>query len=172
MSSYIVLNNWIYVLEKFQWSKKNSIEILSSLAMIQTIMHHNHHTLKDFLFVGIVSTLIKGFFLQCPKCHNLSLRLTTKAKACESAGQEGGPRDTSYTPRSAKKLREWALTLSSELPLGELESQWIPESSRSNYRGQNPLDWKVLYIIRKLLNNRCLKWACVTHLDIWNTSYG
>jgi hypothetical protein len=32
--------------------------------------------------------------------------------------------------------------------------------------------WQVLYIIEKLLERRCLKWACITHLDIWNTSYG
>jgi hypothetical protein len=55
---------------------------------------------------------------------------------------------------------------------GELESKWIPEFSKSNYRDQNPMDWKVLYIIRKLLECRCLKWACMTHLNIWNTSYG
>jgi hypothetical protein len=30
----------------------------------------------------------------------------------------------------------------------------------------------VLYIIGKLLERRCLKWACIVHLDIWNTSYG
>jgi hypothetical protein len=30
----------------------------------------------------------------------------------------------------------------------------------------------VLYIIEKLLERRCLKWACIAHLDIWNTSYG
>jgi len=32
--------------------------------------------------------------------------------------------------------------------------------------------WSVSYIIGKLLERRCLKWACITHLDIWNTSYG
>jgi hypothetical protein len=30
----------------------------------------------------------------------------------------------------------------------------------------------VLYIIGKLLKRRCLKWARIAHLDIWNTSYG
>jgi hypothetical protein len=30
----------------------------------------------------------------------------------------------------------------------------------------------VLYIIEKFLKHRCLKWARITHLDIWNTSYG
>ncbi len=69
-------------------------------------------------------------------------------------------------------VREWTLTLPSDLPLGELESIRTPESSRRNCRGQNPLEWKVLYIIEKLLKRRCLKWACITHLDIWNTSYG
>jgi hypothetical protein len=29
-----------------------------------------------------------------------------------------------------------------------------------------------LYIIGKLLKRRCLKWARIAHLDIWNTSYG
>jgi hypothetical protein len=29
----------------------------------------------------------------------------------------------------------------------------------------------VLYIIEKLLKRRCLKWARIVHLDIWNTSY-
>jgi hypothetical protein len=30
----------------------------------------------------------------------------------------------------------------------------------------------VLYIIAKLLERRCLKWACIAHFDIWNISYG
>jgi hypothetical protein len=38
-------------------------------------------------------------------------------------------------------------------------------------RGQNPMDWGVFYITGKLLKHRCLKWARMTHLDIWNTSY-
>jgi hypothetical protein len=30
----------------------------------------------------------------------------------------------------------------------------------------------VIYIIGKLLERRCLKWARIAHLDIWNISYG
>jgi hypothetical protein len=30
----------------------------------------------------------------------------------------------------------------------------------------------VLYIIENLLELKCLKWACIAHLDIWNTNYG
>jgi len=32
--------------------------------------------------------------------------------------------------------------------------------------------WGVSYIIEKLLEHTCLKWAHIAHLDIWNTSYG
>jgi hypothetical protein len=34
------------------------------------------------------------------------------------------------------------------------------------------MDWKVPYIIGKLLERRYLKWVHMTHLDIYNTSYG
>jgi hypothetical protein len=34
------------------------------------------------------------------------------------------------------------------------------------------MDWKVIYIIEKLLELKCLKWVCITHLDIKNISYG
>jgi hypothetical protein len=42
---------------------------------------------------------------------------------------------------------------------------------REQLQGSNPLDWSVLYINRKILEQRCLKWAHMIHLDIWNTSY-
>jgi len=34
------------------------------------------------------------------------------------------------------------------------------------------MNWRVFYIIRKILKLRYLKWARITHLDIWSTSYG
>jgi len=34
------------------------------------------------------------------------------------------------------------------------------------------MSYRIIYIIRKLLELRCLKWARIAHLDIWNTSYG
>jgi hypothetical protein len=30
----------------------------------------------------------------------------------------------------------------------------------------------VFYIIENILERRCLKWARIAYLDIWNTSYG
>jgi hypothetical protein len=47
-----------------------------------------------------------------------------------------------------------------------------PESSEFDCKGQNISHWGVLYIIGKILNCRCPKWACMTHLNIYNTSYG
>ncbi len=73
---------------------------------------------------------------------------------------------------SMGEWENWTSTLPSELPLWELESQWILKSLESHGRGQNTSDWRVPYIIEKLLERRCLNWACMTHLDIWNTSYG
>jgi len=75
-------------------------------------------------------------------------------------------------PGVQESVREWTLTLPRELPLWELESRWTPESLESDCKGQNLMDWKVPYIIEFFLKRRCLKWAHMTHLDIWNTSYG
>jgi hypothetical protein len=80
---------------------------------------------------------------------------------CKGAGQE-----------ECERVWKWRLTLPNELPFWELESQWTLEPLKSNCKGQNTSHWRVLYIIEKLLKFRCLKWACMTHLDIYNTSYG
>jgi len=53
-----------------------------------------------------------------------------------------------------------------------MESRWTSKTSERNFRGQNSMSCNVLYIIGKLLELRCLKWARITHLNIWNTSYG
>jgi hypothetical protein len=64
-----------------------------------------------------------------------------------------------------ENVREWTSTLPSELPLWELESQWTHESFKNNFRVQNPLAWRVFYIIEKFMERRCLKWARMTHLS-------
>jgi hypothetical protein len=46
-----------------------------------------------------------------------------------------------------------------------------PKFLEHNCRGQNPSAQKFLFIIEKLLKHRCLKWARIAHLDIWNTSH-
>ncbi len=56
--------------------------------------------------------------------------------------------------------------------VGSWSPKRIPESSERNCRGQNALSRGVLYVIGKLLKRKCVKWARIAHLDIWNTSYG
>jgi len=46
-----------------------------------------------------------------------------------------------------------------------MESRWTPKTSESNCRGQTSMAHGVLYIIRKLLKRRCLKWARIAHLE-------
>jgi hypothetical protein len=56
--------------------------------------------------------------------------------------------------------------------MGIWESQRTPKISEFDCRGQNTSHWGVLYIIEKLSKCRCQKWAHMSHLDIYNTSYG
>jgi hypothetical protein len=69
-------------------------------------------------------------------------------------------------------MKEWTFTLPRQLPLWKMDSQWTPETSENDFRGQNSMACGILYIIAKILERRCLKWAHIAHLDIWNTSYG
>jgi hypothetical protein len=79
---------------------------------------------------------------------------------------------TSHALGSAKSVREWTLTLPSELPLWELESQMDSRIFIMRFQGSKPIGSKSsLYHWKKLLKFKCLEWACMTHLDIWNTSY-
>jgi hypothetical protein len=86
------------------------------------------------------------------------------------------PRSHITYSRECKKVwgnvREWTLTLPRQLPLWEMESRWTLKTLESNCRGQNSMAYGILYIIGKLLKFRCLKWARIAHLHIWNTSYG
>ncbi len=103
---------------------------------------------------------------------NPNLGIATKARACKVAGQEGSLGITSHAPGSVGKCEEWTLTLPKELSFWELESRWTSKFSKGDYRGQNPMDWRVFYIIEKLLECKCLKWACVTHFDTSYANYG
>jgi hypothetical protein len=93
------------------------------------------------------------------KCYNPSLRLMTKARACKVAAQE--------------EAREWRKVWGNEpshsqesFQFGSLESQWTFKFLEGDCRGQNLMDWGVIYIIKKLLKHRCLKWARMTHSNI------
>jgi hypothetical protein len=68
-------------------------------------------------------------------------------------------------------VREWTLTLPRQLPLWEMESRWTPETSETDLRGQISMACDALYNNGNLLKRRCLKWARIAHLNIWNASY-
>jgi hypothetical protein len=108
------------------------------------------------------------------RCRNPSLGPVTNVKACKVVGQEGSLGITPHAPMSVKEcegmnphIPKGVSTLGVEVPM---DSQIFRRFRVC--RGQNSMDWRVFYIIEKLLERRCLKWACMTHLDIWNTSYG
>jgi hypothetical protein len=54
---------------------------------------------------------------------------------------------------------------------GSCSPKWTLKFLECDSKGQNPSIQRTIYIIWNLLKHRCLKWACMTHLDIWNTSY-
>ncbi len=55
---------------------------------------------------------------------------------------------------------------------GTWESSRTPKNLEHDYMGQNNSHWSVLYIVGKVSNCRCSKWSCMSHLDIYSTSYG
>jgi hypothetical protein len=83
----------------------------------------------------------------------------TKVKGLQGWRPKGSPRVTPHAPGSAK---EWG-EMNPHTPKGvqpwELESQCTLESSEGDFRGQNSMDGRLFYIIKKLLERRCLKSA-------------
>ncbi len=43
---------------------------------------------------------------------------------------------------------------------------------KKRLQGSKPFDWRVFYIIGKVLESKCLKWARMTHLGSSNINYG
>jgi hypothetical protein len=63
-------------------------------------------------------------------CHNPSLRLMTKVRACEVAGQEWAQKSHFMIPRVQKSVREWTLPLPNgflnfQRAITAIKSHWI-----------------------------------------------
>jgi hypothetical protein len=98
-----------------------------------------------------------------------------KAKALEGCRPRGSLGVITYSWESKEvrgSVREWALTLPRQLPFWERESRWTLETSERELKGQISMDYCALYTVGRLLKLKCLKWARIAHLDIWNTCYG
>jgi hypothetical protein len=52
------------------------------------------------------------------------------------------------------------------------KSSRTSKNSELDCKGQNTSPWGVLYTVEKVLKCRCPKWPRMSHLDIYNTSYG
>jgi hypothetical protein len=113
------------------------------------------------------------------ECRNPSIWLATKARGLRGCGPRSRPGSHITCSRECKEFREcegmnphtpkWTPMLG----VGESWSpERTPEISESVLRGQNTMACYDLYINGKLLKCKCLKWARIVHLDIWNTSYG
>jgi len=105
-------------------------------------------------------------FLWILSYNNPSLGLATKAKGLQGCRLRGSSRITSHTLGSVRKCEGMNPHTPRQLPLWKMESQWTPKTSENNLRGKNSMSYNFLYIIGKLLESRCLKWARITHLDI------
>jgi len=101
------------------------------------------------------------------ECHNLSFGLATKGKGFQGCGPRESPGVTSHTSGSVGKCEGVNLHTPKATPTLR---DGVPVDSR-NFREQfqgsklNGL-WRFFYIIGKLLERRCLKWARIAHLDI------
>jgi hypothetical protein len=102
----------------------------------------------------------------------LALGLRPRQGGCKVAGQEGGWESHHMLSRVQRVWENEPSHSQMNSHCGSWSPKWISKILERNFRGQRPLVWKVFYIIRNLLKPRYVKWAYMTHLDIWNTSYG
>jgi hypothetical protein len=103
--------------------------------------------------------------------RNLSLGFVTKVKGLQGCGPKGSSAVTPHAPGSVGKCEGVNPRTPKATPTWEMETQWTLKFSKGDCMGENSMAWGILYIIGKLLELRCLKWACIAHLEIWNTSY-
>jgi len=108
----------------------------------------------------------KNLTLQGKPVATLALCLWPRQRGCKSAGQKEARESHHILVGIQECVREWTLTLTRQLPLWEMESMWTFKTLESDFRGQNSMDCGVLYIIRKLLKLRCLKWVHIIHPNI------
>jgi hypothetical protein len=121
-----------------------------------------------------------------PYCCNLNFGLATKAKGLQGWRPRGSsrvkakrsqgyepkknPGVTSHTPGNVKKCEGLWRSEPSHSQGNSHFGRWSPNGlsklQRAISGGQNSMARGVLYMIGKLLECRCLKWAHIVHLDI------
>jgi hypothetical protein len=118
----------------------------------------------------VTRTSNKWFNYSCYR--NPSIGLATKAKGCKVASQrEAGSHVACF--RECKRV--WGNRPShsqGNSHFGSWSLGGLLNFQSAITRVKTHRIEEFLYIIGKLLKHKCLKWARMTHLDIWNTSYG
>jgi len=154
------------------WKLQKDIDVNES-RMGQRRLHnkqfHEHGSETQWKVLGDYWTMTRLLRLYC---RNPSLGLATKARGYKVAGQEGNMGVMPHAPRSARECEGIDPHTPKGIPPLGVGVLMDSRMFRERLQGSKPNVLKKNYIIRKLLKFRCLKWACMTHLDICNTSYG
>jgi hypothetical protein len=125
------------------------------------------HSCFNFAFISHKVTL----HVELHICRNPNFGLVTKAKGVTRVWAKRSPGVTSHTPGNVGKCEGVNPHTPKATPtLGDGVSVDF-QNFRERFQGYS-MACSFLYINGKLLQLRCLKWACIIHLDIWNTSYG
>ncbi len=106
------------------------------------------------------------------RCCNPNLGLVTKVRGLQGCRPRGSPGVTLHALGNVGRCEGVNPHTPKATPIWEMESRWTSKFLEGDRKGQNSMAWSIPYIIRKLLERRCLKWVYITHLHIWNTSYG
>jgi len=133
-----------------------------SIVLSIILFHFVRHVL-------ILSKCLMGSSLVLFLRYSNDFFVILQKKICCNPSLGSWPRQGLARVRAKREARESHLMLPG---MQELESRWTPKSSKINCRGQNPMNWRILYIIKKIFERRCLKWDHITHLGTSNTSYG
>jgi hypothetical protein len=74
--------------------------------------------------------------------------------------------------KSVKKCEEMSPHTPKWVPILGIGISKDSQIFKEQFGGQNSLNWRFLYTFGNLLKRRCLKWAHMIHLNIYNISYG
>jgi hypothetical protein len=108
-----------------------------------------------------------------PYCHNFKLGFVTKlARGMERWQSNMQPRSHIHALGSARECEGMSPHTPKRAPILGVGVPRDSQIFREKFEGSNLLDWICLYTIEKIWRCRCLKWACMIHLSIYNTSYG
>ncbi len=118
---------------------------------------HNWGTKNEWLIFKRLQMTTLDFYLSYYR--NPSLGLATKTRAHKGAGQKWSPGVTFHAPRSVGECEGMNFTLPSEFPLWELDFRWTFNSLEGDCKGQNSLDWRVIYIMGKPWKYMFIKWT-------------